>query len=161
MEQVARLLKHKFPALGDQLLGVVELAHSDKDLGNSTRLAQAAVQQVDAAVRERDFSNAVPNARHRFWATVVAVPMMLAIVALAVVPAAGFNAMARWLMPWRKVDRYTFAQVENLPRQIVVPHGEEFDVDASLSSTTRWSPARASARFDGQSMVKADNQNQS
>jgi hypothetical protein len=51
MEQVARLLKHKFPALGDQLLGIVELAHSDKDLGSSTRLAQAAIDQVDSVVR--------------------------------------------------------------------------------------------------------------
>ena len=77
MEQVAILLKHKFPALGDQLLGIVELAHSEKDLGSSLRLAQAAIQQVDAAVRERSFADAVPHARHKFWATIVAVPAVL------------------------------------------------------------------------------------
>ncbi len=100
MEQVARLLKHKFPALGDQLLGIVELAHSDKDLGSSTRLAQAAIDQVDSVVRQRDFSDAVPRPKHRFWAKTLAVPAVLAILALAIVPAAGFNAMSRWLMPW-------------------------------------------------------------
>ncbi len=160
MEQVAILLKHKFPALGDQLLGIIELAHSENDLGTSTRLAQAAIQQVDAAVRGRNFSDAVPHARHRFWATVVAVPALLALLACAVVPAAGFNAMARWLMPWRDVERYTFAQVQNLPNQMVVPHGEEFGLDASLSNATRWSPASASARFDGQPIVSAANQDQ-
>jgi hypothetical protein len=51
MEQVARLLKHRFPALGDQLLGIVELAHSDKDLGSSTRLAQAAIDLGEDARR--------------------------------------------------------------------------------------------------------------
>ena len=76
MEQVAILLKHKFPTLGDQLLGIIELAYSEKDRGSSTRLAQSAIQQVDTAVRERNFSDAVPHARHRFWATVVAVPVL-------------------------------------------------------------------------------------
>ena len=160
MEQVAILLKHRFPALGDQLLGIVELVHSEKDLGSSTRLAQAAMQQVDATVRERDFSDAVPYARHKMWATVVAVPAALALLACAIVPAAGFNALARWLMPWRDVDRYTFAQVENLPNQMVVPHGEQFGLGASLTDATRWSPDSASAKFDGQAMVKVGKQDQ-
>ena len=160
MEQVAILLKHRFPALGDQLLGIVELVHSEKDLGSSTRLAEAAMQQVDATVRERDFSDAVPYARHKFWATVVAVPAVLALLACTIVPAAGFNAMARWLTPWRDVDRYTFAQVKDLPNQMVVPHGEQFGLDASLSDATRWSPDSASAKFAGQSIVHAENQKQ-
>ena len=160
MEQVAILLKHKFPALGDQLLGIVELAHSERNLGSSTRLAQAAIQQVDDVVRDRDFSDAVPFARHKFWATVVAVPALMALLACAIVPAAGFNAVARWLMPWRDVDRYTFAQVGNFPNQMVVPHGEEFVVDAALSQATRWSPTAASAKFDGQAAVRTGNQNQ-
>ncbi len=160
MEQVARLLKHKFPVLGDQLLGVVELAHSDKDLGTSTRLAQAAIDQVDSVVRDRDFSNAVPRPRHLMWARILAVPAVATLLALAVVPAAGFNAMARWLMPWRNVERYTFAQVDGLPSQVVVPHGEDFAFDAKLAESTRWSPASASARFEGQPTVSAAKQDQ-
>ena len=155
MEQVAVLLKHRFPALGDQLLGIVELAHSDKDPGASTRLAQAAIDQVDSVVRQKDFSDAVPRPRHRFWATTLAIPAVVMLLALVVVPAAGFNAMARWLMPWRNVERYTFAQVDGLPDKIVVPHGEEFNLDAKLAETTKWSPASASARFADQATVKA------
>ena len=160
MEQVAILLKHKFPALGDQLLGVVELAQSGNDPGSSRRLAEAAIEQVDSVVRDRDFSDAVPNARHRFWAKTVAVPAVLTVVALAIVPAAGFNAMARWLMPWRHVDRFTFAQIGDLPDHMVVPHGEDFGLTVPLSDTTRWSPASASAGFSGQPGVKAGKQEQ-
>ena len=156
MEQVATLLKHKFPALGDQLLGIVELAHSEKDLGTSTRLAQAAIDQVDSVVRNKDFSDAVPKAKHRFWATTFAVPAAVMLLALLIVPAAGFNAMARWLMPWRNVERYTFAQVDKLPNKIVVPHGEEFSLSTKLSESTRWEPSRASARFEDQPKINVD-----
>lgn len=63
-------------------------------------------------------------------------------------------------MPWRDKDRYTFAQVENLPRQMVVPHGEQFGLDALLSNATRWSPDSASAKFKGQAVVNSERQNQ-
>ena len=64
MEQVATLLKHRFPALGDQLLGVVELTRLGPQKGSSITLAKAAVEHVDEVVRDRDLSDAVPNPRH-------------------------------------------------------------------------------------------------
>ncbi len=155
LEQVAILLKHKFPALGDQLLGIIELAHSEKDLGTSTRLAQAAIDQVDTVVRDRDFTDAVPAPRHRRWALIAGLPLGVAILALAIVPAAGANALTRWLMPWRDVDRYTFAQVEQLPDSMVVPHGEDFGVKVALKDSTRWEPATASASIEGQPKVRS------
>jgi hypothetical protein len=161
MEQVAVLLKHRFPALGDQLLGIVELAHSERDLGTSVRLAQAAIDQVDSVVRQKDFSDAVPHPRHKFWAMTLAVPAVVALLAVAILPAAGFNALSRWLMPWRNVERYTFAQINNLPDHIVVPHGEEFSVNAQLAEQTKWAPATASAKFDKQPSVSAAKQNSS
>ena len=156
MEQVATLLKHRFPALGDQLLSVVELARDDTRLGSSETLARAAVEHVDEAVRGRDFSDAVPRPKQKAWATAAAVPVFLMILALAIVPAAGRNALQRWLMPWQDVDRYTFAQVEQLPTQIVVPHGEEFSFHAQLSSATQWTPGRGTVRFDEQPPVNTD-----
>ncbi|MEO2017518.1 MAG: hypothetical protein ABGZ53_24460 [Fuerstiella sp.] len=156
MEQVATLLKHRFPTMGDQLLSVVELAREDSNLGTSKTLAQAAVEHVDAAVRDRDFSDAVPQQRQKTWAAIAAVPVLLMILAMAVVPAAGWNALQRWLMPWQNVDRYTFAQVEELPPQIVVPHGEEFSFHAQLSPDTQWTPGSGSVRFDEQSPVDTE-----
>lgn len=155
MEQVATLLKHRFPAMGDQLLGVIELARGDANLGQSETLARAAIDHVDEAVKERDFRDAVPNPLHKRWAIIAGVPIGLMLLALVAVPAAGTNALQRWLMPWSKVDRYTFAQVAGLPDKIVVPHGEEFDFSAQLSDQTRWSPAKGSVYFN-QAHVTAD-----
>lgn len=156
MEQVATLLKHKFPALGDQLLGVVELSRGNTELGTSETLARAAVEHVDSVVKDRDFKDAVPNPQHKRWGTIAAIPIALMLMALLLVPAAGSNALKRWLMPWADIDRYTFAQVEQLPEKIVVPHGEEFEFGASLAADSRWSPSAGSAHFSGQQPVNAD-----
>ncbi|MEZ6132562.1 MAG: hypothetical protein R3C59_28180 [Planctomycetaceae bacterium] len=156
MEQVATLLKHRFPALGDQLLGVVELARGDSDLGTSETLARAAVAHVDASVKDRDFRDAVPNPRHKRWAVLAAIPIGLMLLAMIVVPAAGANALQRWLMPWANVDRYTFAQVTDLPERIVVPHGEEFDFAAELKPETKWAPTAGTVRFNDQQPVTAE-----
>src|SRR5271163_4496098 len=68
LEDVARLLRLTFPRLGDQLLGIVELARMDHGTaGRSERLVQAAIAQTAEAVKDRDFTRAVPNARHRQW----------------------------------------------------------------------------------------------
>lgn len=160
MEQVATLLKHKFPALGDQLLGVVELAQGDPQQGSSISLAKAAVAHVDEAVQGRDFSDAVPNPRHRTWAITAAVPAGLMLITLALVPDAGINALKRWLMPWADVDRYTFAQVTDLPEKMVVPHGEEFEFTARLSENTKWTPASGTVHYNNQQPVTAELKNE-
>lgn len=156
MEQVASLVKHRFPSLGDQLLGVVELARDNAQPGSSEALAQAAVEHVDSVVRDHDLSGAVPKPSHKRWALAAAVPAMLVLVAFLVVPAAGKNALYRWLMPWSDTERYTFAQVSNLPDSLVVPHGEEFELAATLSEKTQWSPDDGTVQFDDQEPVTAD-----
>lgn len=153
LEQVARLLRFRFPRLSDQLLGVIELAHADTDSGRSTRLVQAAMEQVDRETRDRDFTNAVPNPRHRRWAWAAGVPLALALIALVVVPAAGSNALLRWLAPWSDTDRYTFAQLDNVPEEIVVPIAEPFDLDVALSEKTEWKPESGSAQYGRQRPV--------
>ena len=80
MQQVARLLSHRYPTLGDQLLGVVELANGPYDLGDSHSLAAAAIHQVDVAVRDRDFADAIPRPRNRHWAIAAAIPMLLLLI---------------------------------------------------------------------------------
>ncbi|MBT5017726.1 MAG: hypothetical protein HON04_03175, partial [Planctomicrobium sp.] len=130
MEQVAGLVRHKFPRLGDQLLGVVELAMNEKASTDSSTLTQAAISQVDEVIKDRDLTDAVPDPKHGLWLKLAAVPLALMLLCLAIVPAAGSNALSRWLTPWRNVDRYTFAQIDQLPEEIIVPHGEEFSLTA-------------------------------
>ena len=109
LDQVARLVGHKLPRLGDQLLGIVELVQSDLDPGRSEALCLAALKQVDDEARQHDFADAVPNPRHRWWAWAASVPLAAVLAALLLTPAAGGNALARWLMPWKPTARYTFA----------------------------------------------------
>ncbi|MEZ6121568.1 MAG: hypothetical protein R3C49_00175 [Planctomycetaceae bacterium] len=159
MEQVAILLKQKYPALGDQLLGVVELSRQGVAEGSSLTLAQAAVRHVDDQVRQKDFADAVPRPKHRRWAVIAAVPLCLMLLALAVVPAAGWNAVQRWLRPWADIERYTFAQLNQLPDHMVVPHGEEFPFAAQLSAASPWTPNQGFVAFNDQAPVAAQLQN--
>lgn len=159
MHQVARLLSLRYPALGDQLLGVVELAAGERDLGESQTLAAAAIQQVDTAVRDRDFSDAIPRPRSRHWAVAAAVPVLLLLLAIVFVPDAAWNAVARWITPWRDVDRYTFAQIESLPESLVVPHGEEFHLAARLKDGSPWTPDAGRILIEGQPNIHAGREN--
>ncbi len=155
LEQVARLLRRKFPRLGDQLLGIVELAHSELEQHRSEALCRAAMQQVDREAREQEFDDAVPNPRHRIWAWSLIAPILLVLAALIIVPAAGTNALVRWLMPWKNTPRYTFAQLEQVPESIVVPLAEPFDINARLAESTAWEPSKGSARYGKQDPVQA------
>jgi hypothetical protein len=154
-EHVAVLLKHRFPALGDQLLGVVELVHDGAETGRSESLAAAAVEQVDRQVRDRDLRDAVPNPCHRTWGATTAVSAVVMLLIFVFVPLAGGNAFARWLMPWRNIQRYTFTQFDALPDTIIVPHGESFTVPIPLAKSTAWSPATATAQFANQLPVQS------
>jgi len=152
LDQVARLLKHRYPRLGDQLLGIVELAGNGReaDFGRSEKLVRAAMAQVDDRVRDRDLSDGVPDPRHRRWGWAALSVAALALAAMIVVPAAGKNALSRWLMPWQSTDRYTFAQLDQMETARVVPEAEPFDVRAVLSDSTRWKPSEASLQYGEQ-----------
>lgn len=154
LEDAARLLRRTFPRLGDQLLGIVELAHMEAGTaGRSERLVQAAMDQAAEAVKDKDFSHAVPGAKHVQWGWAAASVAALAAAALALVPDAAWNALARWAAPWRDVERYTFARIDSLPDRLVVPYAEPFDLTVHLSKATRWSPASAHARIGAQPAI--------
>ena len=154
LEDAARLLKRTFPRLGDQLLGIVELAHVEAgSAGRSERLVQAAMEQAAEAVKDKDFSHAVPEAKHYQWGWAAGVTALLAVAALTLVPDAAWNALARWATPWRDVERFTFAKIEALPNRLVVPYAEPFDLKVQLNKDTRWSPATAKAQISEQPAV--------
>ena len=155
MRQVAGLLSHRFPLLGDQVLGIVELASGERELGDSRILAVAAIEQVDSVVRQTNFHQAVPRPRHLRWGIAAGVPLLLLLLAVAVVPDAAWNSLGRWVMPWREINRYTFAQIERLPDEMVVPHGEDFNLSARLTDQTKWSPESGRVQISGKQNVEA------
>ncbi len=159
LEDAARLLRKKHPRLGDQLLGIVELAKMEQgDAGRSERLVRAAMDQAAAAVERQDFANAVPLARHRQWGWAAGAAAGLAVVAFAIVNDAARNALARWIAPWADIERFTFAKVEKVPEKMVVPLAEPFDLDVRLAKDTQWSPENAKSRIKGQPTLEVKRQ---
>jgi hypothetical protein len=154
-EQLARLLSRTEPRVGDQLLGVIELTHSDSEQARSLALCAAAIRQVAEDARGRDFRTAVPNPRHRLWAWLAAVPAVLAGGLFLFVPAAASNALARYLAPWKEIPRYTFAAVAPLPGRLVVAHGEPFTLAVHLNPDTAWRPQLAMAQLGQQPPIQA------
>ena len=155
LDQVARLVRHEYPRFGDHLLGIVELAQRDSQQNTSQSLVEAAMWQVDAELEERDLTDAVPHPQHRRWAWAAGVPLALCAVVMVVIPAAGSNALVRWLMPWRGVERYTFAQIDGGAGHRVVPYAEPFTLQISLRENSPWKPDSGRARYEGQSPVVA------
>ncbi|MEO8353611.1 MAG: hypothetical protein ABI680_17935, partial [Chthoniobacteraceae bacterium] len=157
LEDAARLLRHKFPRLGDQLLGIVELARMDHVIaGRSERLVEAAMAQAADSVKDQDFTDAVPEARHHHWGWAAAGAVAVIVLAFSLVNDAARNALARWLMPWKNVERYTFVRVEKLPETLVVPYAEPFELPVRLTGETQRSPDHGSAHLSGQPTVSAE-----
>ena len=156
LEDAARLLRVTFPRLGDQLLGLVELARIDHAAaGRSERLVEAALAQAAEAVKDRDFRDAVPHARHRQWGWAAAGTIGVALAAFVLFNAAAANALARWIAPWRNIERFTFAKVEPLPARLVVPYAEPFALPVRLAANTLRSPEMGTGRIGSQPEVRA------
>ena len=156
LDQVARLVSRRFPRFGDHLLGIVELARAVDSGDRRESLVRAAIRQVDEELSKRDLADAVPTPRHRRWAVLAAIPGLLAVLVLATVPAAGGNALVRWLMPWLAVERYTFTRLESISGGPVVPYAEPFQVVASLRPDSEWQPADAQASIGRQQPVSTE-----
>jgi hypothetical protein len=155
LEQLARLLTRKHPHVGDQLLGVIELARDETEQARSYRLCEAAIQQVAEDARHRDFSDAVPSPKHRLWTGLLAAPALVTLGLFIACPAAASNTWARLVSPWSNTPRYTFAAVEKLPAKLIVAHGEPFAITAALKSWTLWKPKAGTVQLGEQRPVKA------
>ena len=154
LDGVARLLQHKFPRFGDHVLGVIELARNrESQSSDSPALVEAAMRQVDAEVARHNLAEAVPNPQHRRWGWIATLPLVLVVIGIAVIPATSRNTLARWLTPWRDVERYTFAQLEDTSELRVVPYAEPFDVKARLKDNSPWKPESGEAQYANQTPV--------
>jgi len=159
-EDVARLVRRRFPKLGDQLLGTIELAHETAEegaaAGRSPRLVQAAIAQAAGAVEDRDLSDAVPAPKQRQWAWAAGAIAVIALLAALFVPKAARNALSRWFLPGSDTERYTFAQVDGAPKELVVPFAENFDLETHLKAESEWQPATATAAIPGQPKLRRE-----
>ena len=155
LEQLARLLARKHASIGDQLLGVIELAQSDSEQARSRRLCEAAIAQVAERAQGLDFRDAVPRPRHRRRAVAAAASLAACIAVSLLSFSAAANAWQRFSQPWRDIPRYTFAQIDPLPRQLVVAYGEPLQFAVALSPTSVWRPQSAQLALPGQPPIVA------
>ncbi len=147
--QLAKLLQRHFRSLGDRLQGIIELTESNDLPANiSPSLLRAAVRQVAEESSRFQFTQAVPTRPARRWALTGLALAALALTPFLFVPKAASNALARWIHPWANIDRYTFASIDALPKELVVAHGEPFEIQFGLRSESAWKPAIASARLN-------------
>ncbi len=155
LEQLAKLLRRRDPVIGDQLLGVIELAENCSEQARSRTLCAAAMQQVAEAASKKNLLASSPPTKHRGFASFAVLTCTLSLIALAVVPSAAINTWGRFLTPWREVPRFTFASLSNLPDQLIVPHGEPYAWKLQLAADSRWRPDEANVYFEIQSPSNA------
>ncbi|MBW8883848.1 MAG: hypothetical protein JF612_03525, partial [Planctomycetia bacterium] len=147
LDQLARLVSRRYPSIGDQMLGIIELVRSDFEQHRSLALCQAAIGHVATEAAKRDFRDAVPAPRHRLWIWLAAAPATVAITLVFLYPAAALNAWTRFLAPWRPIQRYTFATIQPLPERLVIPHGEPVKLPVHLQKDSRWQPVQGRAQL--------------
>lgn len=148
---LARNIQRHHSGLGDRLLGAVELATGENLPPNvSPALCRAAVAQVARESERYEFTTAVPTRGTR--RTVIAVAALAATLAAAavIVPQVASNAFRRWFNPASPVPRFTFVRLSDLPGELVVPHGEPFEVRCRVESGSWFHPTRAAGRIGNQ-----------
>jgi hypothetical protein len=153
LEPLARLLGERLPAVGDQLLGVIELSKNDSEQARSPALCQAAMQQVANDAAKRDFTQATPRCHYRAWASFALLTTVIVATIAAIYPAASANALARLMMPWKEVPRYTFTRIEAVPANWIVAHGEPVTLRVKLQDDSRWQPIIGNLTLGGQTVA--------
>src|SRR5439155_25754418 len=94
-----------------------------------------------------DFAEAVPNNTFKRVSRLALIGAAPAAFTSFLFPLASLNAAARLLPPWTDVPRFTLVQIGGLPAEMLVPHGEEFNVRGNVAYRSFWMPGRASAWF--------------
>ncbi len=153
---IARVLRKRYPRIGDELLGIVDLARERQTMGYSQALVEAAMNQVANKVKDQDFSDAIPENHYRKWSYISLGLGALAFVAIALISPAAHSSLARWMTPWRMIERFTFAKLEPIQNQMIVPFAEPFDLAPQLRPSTEWQPEFATIRLPGKTRLRSE-----
>jgi hypothetical protein len=156
---LANLVQKKYRRLGDRLLGIVELANEERHFANfSPALYHAAIHQVAEEARKYDFRKSVSTSGARKTSIVTAALAVLLCALFIALPHPGWNAFLRWAAPGAEIPRYTLVSLEGLPANLIVAHGESFDVSGAVHYRTFWKPRRVTARWERQPRIESEAQ---
>jgi len=156
LRALANLVQKKYRRLGDRLLGIVELANEEQHNANfSPALYHAAIYQVADEAKGYDFTQSVNTRPARKTASaVVAVAACLALL-FVVLPQSGWNALLRWSLPTANINRYTLVTLDGLPKELIVPHGEPFNIAATVHYRSFWKPGHAFGLWPRQPTIES------
>jgi len=154
-ESVAKLLGKRMPAVGDALLGAIELSNSDSEQARSPALCKAALNQVAEESSKKNFLAATPPSKHFMFGSLAATGFAMLTGLWILFPAAISNAWARFAAPLGNIQRYTFAAIEPLPKNVIVPHGESFPISVRLTADSSWLPEHATATIGEQAGLES------
>jgi hypothetical protein len=140
--------------LGDSLLGVIELAEN-KDLSEnvSRELCSAAISSIAEKAEAIDFCEAI---NRKMLKKFLACSLLLIIILLDLfmfTRPAFSNSLSRWVMPFSKIERFTYVKITDLPQKITVPHGEDFEIGCRLDEASAYKPSHLKFRV-GQELTK-------
>ena len=154
--ELSKLVQQKYRRLGDRLLGIVELANEKQRPAHfSPALYRAAIQQVATDALQFKFSEAVSLRPAKVHGLLLACLLMLLLMPVLLVPAAGWNAFLRWIAPGADIARYTLVNLEGLAAEQIVPHGEPFEVVGAVQYRSFWKPTRAKSQYERQPAIAA------
>jgi hypothetical protein len=139
--ELAMLVQRKYRKLGDRLLGIVELANEHEHSANfSPALYRAAIEQVANEAVGFDFPASVNARAARKFSFVVGALMVCLLLGFMILPTASWSSLQRWLLPTANIPRYTLVALDGFPAELIVPHGEAFDVSGHVNYRSFWQP---------------------
>jgi len=153
--QLAKMVQKRYRRLGDRLLGIVELANEQRHLPNfSPALYHAAIHQVAGEAEKYDFRQSVSSRTARQLAAGAVALCALLLFVAAILPAASGNAFLRWVAPLSNIERYTLVKLDGFPSQLIVPHGEAFEISGAVRYRSFWKPSKVFGFFGRESEIK-------
>ncbi|MCM8535242.1 MAG: hypothetical protein NE334_04845 [Lentisphaeraceae bacterium] len=149
--EIIGLIQKHYPQLGDSLQGAVELSDEKARPDNiSPELCRAAVKQVANETNDLNFEQAVSISNRNGNLKKMLIGIVVLIAFVMIDNRAVVNTFQRWVNPFSEVSRFTFVQLNDLPKEMIVLHGEAFTVDVSVHETSSMKPDEISYRFEGQ-----------
>jgi len=148
--KLIKLVQKHFKFLGDSLQGAVELSDDSNRPSNiSPELCTAAIKQVAERTEKLDFTESVHTGNRNRFGRYFAFLAVIVVVFMFVDSRALLNSLERWINPFSSTARYTFVQLNELPDQLVVLHGEDFPLEVSLKADSRLKPEEIKWSFSG------------
>ena len=141
------LISKYLPLAADHIRGALELSKENEGSSNALRLA--AIDQIDRETKTLDFTKVLSSDSLNKIMKLIYVFLVMIFIGFIADLNMMMSSMERWMLPWSTTPRYTFVQLENVDKKIIVPAGEDFEIKLELSKISRWVPEKALTSYNG------------